>query len=463
MFQPLYSKKFAIEERDGELLTELAGKRKHCSQHSLCCREVGGKWGIWSGRGSTHILIPPLDLFSTIFSDYERLDTFFVDDVDLETKIRIYIDVTKEPFICRWGFSSPVVEIYTEEYYMQDDYIAGVKAVITELFHMMIKGVPLAYEQSDIKVEAVKKCVDQMKVSATLPSIYSLRAKDIQKEDFVFEPYGTEEYAIGIGDRVYLTFLTIWDNNYERIRHQFEDFAFCRKATLELSFDCSDTILKLEQVSIVDQAVEHDGGVGFKYQDYVRVEIKSNSFAGMPTIVGYCDVKETITTLYTGFLQMALKHPEEPTAYVSYTGRFATYNTFKSPIIERVLDTERKKDDSKYDLRQVHVKDVLTIDPGYGIFIRHVDGSMGGCEELDKLCGHHVQIEGLYEWSCEIPSATVEDADGKVYPMDWEDFHRRGLEYARQLREVLPSEYDLWYEAPCEDTSGIINKPILII
>ena len=39
----------------------------------------------------------------------------------------------------------------------------------------------------------------------------------------------------------------------------------------------------------------------------------------------------------------------------------------------------------------------------------------------------------------------------------------RGLEYAKQLRKVLPSEYDLWYEAPFEDKSGTIKKPLLII
>ncbi len=463
MFMTLFSKKSAIEGRDRELITEISGKRKHCSKHSLCCKEVGGKWGIWTGFESSHILIPPVDLFDTIFCDYERLYVDITDYSDLEMKTRIYIDVTKEPFIYRWALSSPVIETYYEKYYMQDDYIAGVKTVITELFDKMLEDAPLAYDDSDVMFEAVKMCVDQLEVEAALPSFYMLRTKDIQKEEFVFEPHGTEEYTIGVGERRYSTFLTLWDNSYERIRHQFEDYAFSRKARLELSFDGSERILKLEEVSIVDQTDEHDGGIGYKYKDYIRVEIRSNSFANMPTIVGYCDVRETLTTLYTGFLQMALKHPEEPTPYVSDTGRLVAYNMFKSPIIERALDKDRKRDYSTYEVRQIHIADVLTIKLDYDVFLMHLDGAMEGYEDLDELCGQAVQIEGLEEWCHEMAPVIIDAAVSKTYPMDWEDFHRRGLEYARQLRKALPSKYDLWYEAPFEDKSGTIKKPILII
>lgn len=462
MFTPLFSKKSVIEECDRELLMEIAGKRKHCSQHSLYCKEVGGKWGIWAELGSTHIVIPPVDLLGTIYSGYERLYVYNIDDAD-QKKTRVYIDVTKEPFIYRWALVSPFSEIYMEMYYMQDDYITGVKQVITELYAKMLEDAPLAYDDFDVKIEAVKMCVDQLDVQAALPSFYMLRTKDIQKEEFVFAPHGTEGYTIGVGGRWYYTFLTLWDNSYERIRHQLEEFAYSRKATLELSFDGSETILKLEEVPIVDQIDEHDSGVGYRYKDYIRVEIRSNNYAGQPTIVGYCDVRETLTTLYTGLLQMALIHPEEPIPYVSDTGRLVAYNMFKSPIIERVLDTERKRDYSTYELRQVKVKDVLTIDPDYDVFIRHLDGSMGSCYELDELCGQHVQFEGLEEWCSEMKPVIIEAAVGKTHPMDWEDFHRRGLEYAKQLRKVLPLEYDLWYEAPFEDKSGTIRKPILII
>ena len=463
MFTTVYSKKSVIEERNKELLTELAGKRKHSSRHSLSCKEVGSKWGIWAGIETTHLLIPPIDLFSSIFSDYDRLYAFLVDEEDPDKKTRVYIDVTKEPFIYRWALSSPVIETYVEKYYMQDEYIEGIKKVMTELLEKMREEAPLAYEKSDVKIEAVQMCGYQFEVQATLPTFYTLRASDILKEEFVFEFSDTEGYTIGIGKRCYSTFLTLWDNSYELIRHQLEEFAYSREASLEMSFDGSETILKLKQVSVLDQTDESGDGVGFKYQDYIRVEIKSNSFADMPTVVGYCDVAETLSTLYTGFLRMSLMHPEKPEPYVSDTGRLVAYNIYKSPIIERVLDTERKRDYSTYEIRQVHVEDVLTITPDYDVFISHIDGSTEGYEELEDLCGSPVQIDGLEEWCREMAPVVIEAAVGKTYPMDWEDFHRRGIEFAKQLRKMLPKKYDLWYDAPFEDKSGFIKRPMLII
>jgi hypothetical protein len=230
-----------------------------------------------------------------------------------------------------------------------------------------------------------------------------------------------------------------------------------------MSFDGSETILKLKQVSVLDQTDESGDGVGFKYQDYIRVEIKSNSFADMPTVVGYCDVAETLSTLYTGFLRMSLMHPKKPEPYVSDTGRLVAYNIYKSPIIERVLDTERNRDYSTYGIRQVYVEDVLTITPDYDVFISHLDGSMEGYEELEDLCGSPVQIDGLEEWCREMAPVVIEAAVGKTYPMDWGDFHRRGIEFAKQLRKMLPKKYDLWYDAPFEDKSGFIKRPMLII
>ena len=120
-------------------------------------------------------------------------------------------------------------------------------------------------------------------------------------------------------------------------------------------------------------------------------------------------------------------------------------------------------DPSSYRERQVHIKDILTICPDYDFFIMRLDQIVYGYDDLEKLCGQPVQIEGLKEWCQEMAPVVVESAVGRTYPMNWEDYHRRGIELAKQLRKVLPIEYDLWYEAPFEDTSGIVSKPILII
>ena len=57
----------------------------------------------------------------------------------------------------------------------------------------------------------------------------------------------------------------------------------------------------------------------------------------------------------------------------------------------------------------------------------------------------------------------IKSETGESYEKDWQDYHRRGLELAKQLREMLSPDFDLWYQAPYEDKSGIIPKPILII
>ena len=308
-------------------------------------------------------------------------------------------------------------------------------------------------------------CMAQFKIKASFPSYYTLMTKDIRPEKFIFKPSDTERYMIGIGDRKYSTFLTVWDNDYERIRYQLEGFVYKQEAKLELSFDLSDTVIKLKQESILDEVKESGEGHSFSYKDYVHVEIQPNTFVKMPVIRGYCDVHDTIETLYTGFLQMALEHPEEPVPYVSETGWLAAYNQFKSPIIERFLDKGRKKDRTSYETRQVHIKDVLTMQPDYDYFLssRKRYGGDWDHEYLEELCGKPVQIDGLKEWCEEIVPVVIEGAVGRDYPMDWKEYHQRGLELAKKLREVLPREYDLWYEAPVEDKSGTFARPRLII
>lgn len=41
--------------------------------------------------------------------------------------------------------------------------------------------------------------------------------------------------------------------------------------------------------------------------------------------------------------------------------------------------------------------------------------------------------------------------------------YERGLKLAHELRKRLSPEIDLWYDAPYEDKSGIINHPMLIL
>lgn len=462
-FEALYSKLSVVDIDNQEILNEIEGKKKGASMLNLVCKEIGGEWGIWLDTSEGHILIPPTDLFNSIFGDSDRIwaDGFL--DEKLEKRIRFYIDVNREPYIYSWSLSSPVVKAFGRRYYMQDAYIDTVKRVLTELNEKMEEGATWAYDSFDAKLESLQMCLKQFEVNAVFPTYYTRMVKDIQKEEFVFKPIDSEEYTIGIGERQYTTFLTHWDNSFDHIRHQFEEYVYGRKATLEMSFDDSDTVLRLQHVSILDHTEKVGEGIGFKYQYYMRVEIESNQFAAMPNIIGYCDIDQTLRTLYEGLLGMALLHPLEGDRYGDEPSRIVAYNRYKSPLIENCLNPDYEPDYTSYRNRQIHVKDVLTMCPDYDELLFDVEGKGWNCDELEELCGRPVEIDGLREWCREIVPAVIESAVGKDFPMDWREYHERGLKLAKELRKVLPQEYDLWYKAPVEDKSGIMPRARLII
>ena len=462
-FEPIYSKLSVVDINNQGILNEIEGKKKTASVLGITCKEIAGKWGIWLDSSEGYVLIPPIDLFNSIFCEYDRIWADGYLDETLEKKICFYIDVNKEPYIYSWSLSSPSVKAFGRRYYMQDAYIEKVKQVLTELNEKMKNGATWAYDSYDCKPGALEMCLKQIEVKAVFPTYYTRMVKDIQKEEFIFKPIDTEKYTIGIGDRQYTTFLTHWDSSYDHIRHQFEEYVYSRKATLELTFDSSDTVLRLEHVNILDHTETVGEGVGLKYQYYMRVEIQSNEFAGMPNIVGYCDIDETLRTLYEGFLELAQLHKLEADDVMDEPSCLVAYNRFKSPLIETCLIPDFKPDYDSYSDRQVHIKDIMTIKPDYDFFMTHLDGTVEGYEDLEELCGQPVQIEGLEEWCRDIVPAVIEAAVGRTYPMDWANFHKRGIELAKQLRKVLPKEYDLWYEAPTEDNSCIVKKPMLII
>ena len=68
----------------------------------------------------------------------------------------------------------------------------------------------------------------------------------------------------------------------------------------------------------------------------------------------------------------------------------------------------------------------------------------------------------MIEWAREVSPIVVSAGVGEPYEKDWADYHKRGLELAHRLRNILSDDFDLWYSAPFEDKSGTIPKPILI-
>lgn len=447
---------------DERIENEITGKKKKCTPVPISCHMENGAYGLWLDVDNTHLLLNPIDIFNTIFQDRERLYSRLIVNDGQEKAGWFNIDVVRERYMYSLSLSSPEVVDYARRYHMQDTYVYTLKATITALYEKMREGNKHYYTERQLSLEALKACVDQFEIKATLPTYYIRRTSDVMVEEFIFEPKGFDEYTIGIGNRKYTTYITHWSFDMEYMRHQLEELVFTRKTALELQFEDSPTIIKLSKKNILDHTKQVGGGTAFKYKEYLYVEIWANEFANMPVLMGYCDVQATLRILYEGLLQMAMLHPEKSSDDYE-PDRIVAYNRYKSPIFETILDGRERMDGNEYMVRQVHIEDVLTINPNYDYFITNLEGHVWNYDEMEALCGKPVIIEGLKEWCTQIKPVIIDAAVSKESPMDWEEYHRKGLELAKQIRAVLPKKYDLWYKAPVEDQSGIIKRPILIL
>lgn len=462
-FDICYTKQSSLDDDNKEIRYKIEGKSKLCSPLSLSCHEEDGCYGIWLDWPTCHFLINPVDLFNTIFA---KSDGLYIHKIASKGGIqnkKFNIEVYRESCVFAWGLLSPIAPAYSRMYYRLDNYVDTIHAVITELDVKIKSGLLTAYDNIELKPDAVHMCVEQFKIKSVFPSYYKRMAADIKVEEFVFEPTNSESYTIGVGNRTFNTFFTHWDGDMEYVRHQLENIAFTRKTTINLSFDASDTIVDLSIENIIDHTEECGAGIAFRYNYFMHVQIQSNSFVDMPVISGYCDIKQVLVALYEGLLRMALMHPRVYYLHDDAPSQLTAYNIYKSPLIEARIKGNRNDDTNKYEERQVHIKDVLTINPDYDVFLTDLEGCAYDYKDIDGLCKMPVKIDGLAEWCSEIKPVVIEAAVGRTYPMDWENYHKRGLELAHKLRNVLPKEYDLWYKAPFEDKSCIIPKPHLVI
>ena len=447
---------------DEQIKNEITGKKKKCTPVPISCHEENGAFGLWLDVNIAHLLLNPIDIFNTIFQDSKSMDSRLIVVDGQEKSGSFIIDVVRERYMYSLSLTSPELVDYARRYHMQDAYVNTLKAAITDLYEKMLEGNKHYYVDSGLSLEALKACVDQFEIKATLPTYYIRRTADVVMEEFIFDPKDSRAYTIGIGNRKYTTYITHWSFDMEYLRHQLEELVFTRKTTLELDYEDSPAIIKLSKINILDHTEQAGDGTAFKYKDYLYVEIWATEFANMPVLMGYCDIQASLRTLYEGLLQMAMLHPEISYDYVE-PSRIVAYNRYKSPIFESILNGRERMYDNEYMDRQVHIKDVLTIVPNYDYIITNLDGHVWNYDEMEDLCGKPVHIEGLKEWCAQIKPVIIEAAVSKESPMDWEEYHRKGIELAKQIRAVLPKRYDLWYKAPIEDQSGIIKRPVLII
>ena len=459
--EAVYMKNDFLEKLNNNRINEINAITKSCSEFRIYCGDKDGKYGIWLDTSSAIILLDPLLLYGSIFKEYEELYLSYYDEGKCKSDTRYKLHIYREKYAYTWVFCTLDTIQFGKRTYRQDTYTDKIRKVIAELYQKWSEGFQVHYEPFDVKLDALKMCAEQCKFDQIFPNFFSMTANEVTMEKFIFNPINSEEYEIGIGDRTYRTFITNWCNDTERIRHQFETlFYYGTPAIIELIFDDLPTTITLDRRRILDHTEKIGEGTSYKYKDFIYVKIEANGFANKPTLIGYCEFKQTVRTLYEGLLQMTIHQKEE----MDESPTLTSYNKYKSPLIESLFsDRPIDHSDSCIHSRETVVEKILIMDPDVDCFMRDTDGLVYSYDELDELCGETVIIPGLRKWEEEIESIVIKSECGESYTKDWKEYHERGLELARKVREVLPKKYDLWYMAPYEDKSGTISKPILII
>lgn len=441
------------------------GFSKGTTSLPISCAKEFGVWGIWLYIENEILLVNPIELVNSLYlneSYYYLLSIY-------KEKTEVIIDVRIEHYYISWEFGQSIGNLSGRYTFMFNEYVNKVQAAILALYDIYKKKDEVAYDLEGIdavSLDAVRVCAEQIDIKATLPSYFALTTESVKVEDFVFMPLKDkwiEQYQIGIGNRKYDTWLTHWDSDMEAIRHEFECFVYEGEATIRLPFDSLDTTIKICRRSALDNVKKtKNGGTAYSYKSFVLVEIQPNGFVNMPIVKGFCEEKAMIRTLYEGLLSMARLHPLDgkEDSYDDTPSCLVIYNRYKSPIIESLLKDE-KKEPNTYMTRQVHVKKIIKIDADYDTFLWDEESVALDLSDLYDTEGKPLQMEAFEKWQKEIAPIIVDAAVGKSYEKNWDDYNKRGVELARQLRKQLSTDFDLWYEPPFEDSSK--NKKATLI
>ncbi len=461
----LYQSADPFNKEDRRIRNAILGMTQTCMPLLIGCYEKDGQWGIWYSIHNKHLLLNPMDLVSSIYQDETIYPISTKDKEAFEN--RYYISVFLDKYRYVWQvFHNDLDQVFIY-YFTISEYTNKITKAIKALYQVWTENKPVAYDSLDANLENVERCVAQLHARHTFPNYYRLMTNQLTIDTFVFSPHYEEKYEIGFANRKYETFLTYWCNDIEKIRHQIESFVYGGKAEIILEFDGSENIIKLERTSVLDEINKDENGVGYQYKSYMRVEIQPSGFDNYPCILkGYCEEKQVIWTLYEGLMLMFRQYPVDgKDTGQDLTNRITAYNRMKSPIIESYLKGE-KYEPNTYNNRQVHVKHILAINPDIGQLFYDEDGcSFDDFDDeyiYDKL-GQPIIFDEFLKWRSETDCLVIGSGTSSPINKDWEDFHRRGLEMAKTLRDRLSPDFDLWYEAPIDDRSGTIRSPQLIL
>ncbi|MCD8297657.1 MAG: hypothetical protein LUC88_08805 [Prevotella sp.] len=465
-----YEKQDYVVKAHEDYKKQIEAFEKKCVPIDLSCSEFNGRWAIFVKIEDDVFLIEdPICLINSVYKD-EQIRLKIIDEPEY---VYLYVDCKFDGIIYQWT-SKDLTHSQFWEYkgFKLSDYQNSVKNLVTQYLEICKTDKPLYKMSDNYREDHIRKFqlgIQQLEVKATLQSHYELMAKDVQIEDFIFEPLEDEyceDYLIGIGNRCYDTCLSHWDNYFEAIRHQLEAIIYNKKAKIDLTYDMSDTIVTLKKETILKSIKSVETGYGFDYIYPMRVEIESNEFAEAPTLVGFCDRIKVVRSFYEGLLKLALIHPinikdvedDEPIL-------IDAYNMFKSPLIENYI-IDKKLDYEKPQKRQQIISEIVIISPDKdSLGIEKNSGvpiSVDTTTDEITVENKKYTLKGVAEWINEYRKIqTSKDKRKRTSSFDWQSFHSQGMALAQEFRKLLPPDIDIWYKSPAEDKNSKLNTLII--
>ena len=419
---------------------------ENISSLDIYCSLENDMLGIWFNIGGKRYMVDPLELFNSI---YENDEYYILDGNDDFVCVKVHQD--SDYYV--WEQTEGIPNSALSCKFRSKDYVSKIKTCYTQFYNEWMSGKNDIYGKDIFTIEAAKAIVEQLDVVPS--STYNtLKASEIKEEIFKFRTvYGRiDKYQIGIGERMFSTFMTHWDNFFGNVSYDLESLINKGETEIRLSFDTQETIIKIKKVSF--------------QKDLAFVKIIPNCFVDYPIIVGYCDYIQTIKIIYEGMMNFAFNHSYDKPIF-NEPKLLDIYNDIKSPLIEAFI-TNPEMEYNQEDINKHSIKNVLRINPDYDVVIWDSENipvdvdEDGNIDELHDKQGNPIKIPGLLQWQQEMCTIIIDANTGRNYVKDWVDYHRRGLEFAKLLRSKLSADFDLWYEAPFEDKSGTIPQPMLI-
>lgn len=408
-----------------------------------------GEFGIWLKINKGDLLINPVDLANSLHADEHtpvELYDFASIDGTLNYDLRMNLSMTiSDVQLTVAPFVEPVSWKWTVA---RSDYQQAVSDVLTALYQDALLDKPTIYGNS-LDFEKLKTMAVQLKTSNMFSSIYRKTINDITIEQFSLDFLGYSpcdvDYVAKIGDRKVESCLSDWTNDFDILRYQMEGLVFnTNQNDIEIHFEDDPTIFRFRRANVLTDTEKVGKGVGFHYKELMRVEIHPNSFVKGPIIAGYCEYEETIRTMYEAIMNLGYifaTSPEYDSQDWRYSCGLSIYNTLKSGIVENYLCPDRIE--PEVVKRQTIVSHIITICCDKDKFGFFENGApiyiFGNEEDMVHIDGFHSFIvDGIKQWEKQMLEADEN--------FDWAKWDEAGLQFAQEIRNRIPDEYDIWYQ-----------------